>query len=515
MSSRLSVGMLILATMFALPAYPLDLSLETAPYIESNLYTAPLLPVEGETVSIGIDLPLEQALAAPVVARLAIIAPDGATCHSEQVQLAQENGRLSGNATWTAADNGLYRVTCTLDPENAVQEESETNNNAELLLPVVVAERPLFFPWYRTSPWTRWANVVTSVDAETAPALAKRGVKALGWEYGGMSWSYFDNERLTTDRENAMAELENLFEEKCSRDLAPGISGLGLDETGGYPGTPSYLKSIASMRGLARAKAARPDHFFAVWHGGGVGDELLTLQRQGADLLLLETYVWRAVPNELGIEDIYQVIRDRLDPFVRGRDAFTPVYGNHCYTLISLDTSERPDWIDLGEMEQVVRFIRRVAPEMRGISFYNGGYGGYDIEPGPETDRIHERVVRTADNLCFKYFIRPCVTLQPESLWLMESDGQTELTAALSNIGSMDAGPVTVRFFQNGMPIGDARVEAVPAGKSRVDNRAMARLSIACSPGSHRFRAEIAEAGDATVLDPAVELERYVGQRRD
>lgn len=206
------------------------------------------------------------------------------------------------------------------------------------------------------------------------------------------------------------------------------------------------------------------------------------------------------VPKELATENIHEDLRNRIIA-VRGADLFTRSYGASCRALLALDVPGQRNTTlpDLGEYEAVVRFIRRLSPEMRGIAYFNGS----------ATD---ERVERLAHDLCFEYFIKPVVTLQPNSLWLREADGGLQVVAALSNIGGMDSGPVTVRFWVDDAPLETARAEVVPAGHSRLTNRVLLAVPwTPAGPGSHRLRAEITAASGSTVLDASVVTERFIG----
>jgi len=449
---------------------------------------------------------------ASLQADVAITHPSGATRH-RSLDLAVTGEEALGTLEITAPVNGCYTLTATVDPHDAIQETDESNNTAGITLPVVVAGRNLNFVWYREVPTLRWATCVTSAgETEDRRRLAERGIMPLRWEYGGMSWSYYDHEKAKTDPAAVLADIETVFDGKFTSELPPYCFGEGIDETGGYPGTFGEQASMVSMRAMVRAKQAQPERVFAVWHGGGLRTELARYYRQGADLLLLETYIFRAIPGDLGIEDIYQVLRDRLDPLVRSTDMLVPAYGNWCHTLLALDSSERPDQIDLGEQEQVIRYIRRICPEMRGIAWYNGGYGGYGMERTEETDRHHEAVLANADRLFLDYYVRPCVTLQPESLWVRSlPGGEVEITAALSNIGAMDSGPVVVQFTVDGQPVGEATASAVPAGRNRTQNRTLLRQAVKLLHGTHRFEARILQAKQATVLDAVAETQRFVG----
>jgi len=511
MMHRLIATVFSVTLFLALPVgvFGADLSITADPYLTGGLFSSPVLAQEGGAVTVTVRASCTGELSADPRARLTLTGPDGKVLAEPTLVLKREKDRAEGHWTWTAAGNGLYEIKVVLDPESAISETREDNNTARLTLPVVVEGRKLHFAWYREIPTARWTTCVTSTGEDAHARLAERGVIPLNWEYGGMSWGYCDAKVATEGAEKVLADVEKLFYEKFTR--AGDIHGFGIDECGGYPGSFGQQKSIASMKALVRAKKEMPDRFFAVWNGGGLSLELAPYYRQGVDLLLLETYVWRAIPDALGAEDIYAVIRDRVDPIVRSADMLMPAYGNHCYTLIALDTSERPDRIDLGEQEQVIRFIRRICPEMRGIAWYTGGYGGYGLQRTAETDRHHQAVLANADRLCFDYFIKACVTLMRESLWPVRSaDGRWTLTAAVSNVGAIDAGEVSVEFVVDGRVVGVQTAKKIPAGSGRNQNRVLLKQPVELADGLHNFAARIVKASGATVLDAVAQCTRMV-----
>jgi hypothetical protein len=522
---RHSLGILGAVVCAVAAAAAPNLSISTEPYLAGGLFSCPTFPHEGQEVVLTVRAGCSGDLAENPLASLVIRDAHGAVLAEKTLTLsivlpvASKAGDDSdppapcAEATWTWSSerNGLFEVEVVLDPGNTIQEENEQDNTATLVLPVIVKGkgRALHFPWYREIPTARWATCVTSTREPQQARLAERGVTPLNWEYGGMSWSYYDKEKAKSDPEAVLAEIEEVFYSKFTSEGA--THGCGIDEIGGYPGSWKFKASVASMKGLVRAKAEKPDRFFAVWNGGGPRPELAALCRQGADLLLLETYLWRALPDELGVQDIYESMVSRIEPFIRATDMFQPAYGNHCYTLIALDTSERPDRCDLGELEQVVRFIRRRFPEMRGIAWYTGGYGNCGLVRTEETDRHHEALLRQADRLCFDYWVKPCITLMPECLWLGRDDeGNPTLNVAVTNLGSVDSGEVSVEFLVDGAPVGVRSAACVPAGAGR--NASTVRLTqpVSLTTGSHTFLARIVSAQGATVLDSVVEQERLL-----
>ncbi|MFA6243365.1 MAG: CARDB domain-containing protein [Candidatus Hydrogenedentales bacterium] len=504
--------LVIVAALGTIPAYgQTNLSIVTQPYLKGGLFTNPVIGKMGTPVTVAIRAQLEGTLAGSAKATLSVTNAQGASVVTADLDLKPGDKSAEVTWAWTPERDGLYEIHAKLDPANAIAESNEADNEASITFPVTVANRPTHFVWYHESPNTRWATCITAVDSEESIVrLAERGVAGLNWEYAGMSWSYYDKENAKNNPADELAKVEQVFYDKLVR---PGVPvGFGLDECGGYPGTWPAEASLASMRALVRAREVQPNRIFAVWNGGGTNPALAALWRQGADFVLLETYLWRATPDELGADDIYQVITDRIDPTIRSMDMFQPAYGNKCYTLLALDTSERPDRCDLGEQENVVRFIRQHFPEMRGIAWYNSGYGpeAYGLKQTAETDRQHEAVLANADRLCLEYFVKPCLTFLPQALFLSKTDKGFDLVAAVSNIGGMNSGPVTVEFQVDGTVAGTAKANEVPAGGGRNQDRAILRCPIVLAPGSHSIAARIVDSSAVTVIEPSIEANRFV-----
>ncbi|MFO7975913.1 MAG: hypothetical protein R6V12_14905 [Candidatus Hydrogenedentota bacterium] len=493
-----------------------NVSVSAEPYLEGGLFTNPVLPTQGDTVTISVRAGCEGETPAKIPARLTIKKTGAEILVSEDLELVRQGSYAEANFTWSSKANGLFTVQVEVDPNNRLSESNRGDNTAEIILPFIIRGRnfKLHFPWYREVPYARWTTVVTSTakGQENFVRLEERGVIPLNWAYGGMSWSYYDKEKARTNPEAVLKEIRQTFIDKYTGG-GDEIRGFGIDEVGGYPETFKLDASIASMEALALAKREKPRRFFAVWNGGGPRPELAGIVRQGADLFLLETYLWRALPDELGTEDIYAAIEARVSPYIRNTDMFQPAYGNDCYTLIALDTSERPDRTTLGEQEEVIRFIRQRFPEMRGIGWYNGGYGSqhYGLVRTEEMDRHHEAVQRNADRLCFEYWIKPCLTFLPHSIWIEpDSSGGFLVTAALSNIGAVDSGPVAVELLCDGEVVAATSVNTVPAGANRNKDRAFFSELINLAKGLHTLEARITSAPGSTVLEGSVALERFV-----
>jgi len=445
---------------------------------EGILFTNPVLPLEGKEVRIVYRD--TSASKEGETIRLRVAGPQGKEAVARELPLAPAKDGLQATMNWTPSENGMYCLSAS----------SRASGETSIDLPVVVEARDMDFAWYSYRPELRWATVVTSCGEDDIPALHARGARALRWKAGE---SRRAKDQTPEETRTRAAEYYRIPEDFP-------FDGYGIDEFGGYPQSESERHNYAQIRGLIDARASFPEDFYvAGWHCGGVRDEAIGLHKQALDLLLIEAYVMHWVPKELAAENIYEDLRIRLIA-ARGADMFTRSYRAKCRTLLALDITgaKKTTLPDLGEFEQVIRFIRRLCPEMRGIGFFNGS-------------STHRSVERWAHDLCFEYFIKPVVTLQSNSLWVRRAGGQTELVAAVSNIGGMDSGNVAVQFSVDGETLGAKRVAKVPAGYSRLTNRAL--LTMPWSPatsGAHTLRAEVINAPGSTILDPVVEEHRFV-----
>ena len=326
-----------------------NLSVKASPYYNGGLFTFPLLPREGEEVRIFVRADAKGDYASRnrmPQASITITASDDSTVLQRLLTLTETGTKLEASVIWNPEKNGVYRVSAELDPLNIIDETSETDNSAQIALPVLVEGKVPHFVWYRRpAADIRWMTCITNADTRNFEQLTERGIRALKWEYGGMSWNRYDRKEAEENPEVVLEELEDLFYAKYSGESP--MAGLGIDECGGYPETFQLAKSVASMKALARVRKENPKRFFTVWHAGALGEELAGVYRQAVDLLLMETYIWSAIPKDLKTDEIYQIIQDRLGAVVRGSDMIVPAYGNHCHTLIALDLI-RPENMDPG-----------------------------------------------------------------------------------------------------------------------------------------------------------------------
>jgi hypothetical protein len=456
-----------------------------------ELFTCPVLPREGQAFEI---IYRADGTSGPRTAAFTVRQRNGVLVARRSVALVEEAGALQGSLKLAVPKNGLLRATVLCG-----------ESTAETVVPVISAKREVNLIYYGMDSrlleqgLVRWVTLATSCDPAAAAALRRRGAKPLRWNWGG---NYLGERRKQLEATGV--ELTPDLARRISRDLytadaaqvvREGYAGFGLDEFGDYPGSPWSEETKAFVRGIIDARAALPDGFtIAAWHAGAIGPELMGLYKQAVEFLLLESYMLEIVPSQLGTELLTKDLEGRLGD-ARSADMFTAPYGSRCRVIPTVDVT---DTIPVGDYERYFRMVRREFPEVRGIGFFNvlstGKWERYTV----------------IDRLCFEYYIRPVVTLQPDSLYL-DRLGSGKVTADLSNVGAIDSGPVTVRLLVDGAEAGRVTVACVPAGFSRVDNRASVRFGWrAHGAGTYRLRAEITDAPGDTVLDPATETSVFI-----
>jgi hypothetical protein len=424
---------------------------------------------------------------AGIAANVAITAPDGAF-RDFPVQLTPEEGQAIGTLEWKAWQNGLYTVAATVDPGDAIAESNEQNNSAAIKLPVVIPGRRPHFPWFAERDWLRWATIwAGAISQDNIARWQERGVLPLAWKWG-----------LSLPGEWGEDEIYEMM-------LKFGdASGGAVDECGYYPTSKSIEKFQTFVRGMARAKKELPDKFFMMWHSGSFYPEQAALYRSACDLVVLESYTFYWAPLQLYTENIYDHLDMKMLP-ARQVDMLNAT-GKGPQVITSVDL--RRGHFNRGQMESVIRHLRRKWPEMRGFGIY-GGLVPRDLPEAQRAKAIADE--QFVDRLCYEYFIAPVVTVLPENIWVTHrDDGGYLVEGAVSNIGGMDSGPVTVKLYADGKLLKSTRLKQVPAGNSLLENQVLVSAQWRPLPGPHRLTARLGPARGSTVLDSEVEINYYV-----
>ena len=488
MASRISLGLLMLITspaaVFADAKSPV--LFECRKYLTGQFYVSDQILVEGRTLKITVAPIVNDSSIGKLTASIRATIGKSDMGLNENCTLTRED-RFTRHLTWTPPKNGMYRLTAELTHEGGA-----APIQAQLTVPVVVSGRRPDFVWYNNSgvEHLRWPTVFTHTHKDFIKPFKVRGIVCL--RYAGIP-------AVPKDPSTWSARVDRVAREWAAfaETNEVGYDGRGVDEFGGWPGTQKERWCYGLLRAMAKHREAfQQGSVIAAWNAGGMRDGWLELYRQTVDYLLLETYVFgRPFTNK------YEWIDSKLDP-IRTAKAFVPRWwGERCRTLIALDTrtnyakSPEREGVDgplyPSEMELVFRHLRRTAPEMPGIAFYNGS-GGAKVPL-----KIRLRNARAADELFCKYFVKPVVTLKTDAVHM----GPKDITVTVHNVGAMDSGPVTVAFLVDGRELVRETVKSVPAGFASRNSRATASVAWQPRPGLHEVQARIVSAPGSTLLD--------------
>lgn len=293
---------------------------------------------------------------------------------------------------------------------------------------------------------------------------------------------------------------EKVYEMNCEFGEA---SGVAVDECGYYPKSEAHERFATYLRGIMRAKEENPDAFFLMWHAGSLYPEQASLYRGACDLVVLESYVFHWGPEGLGTENIYDFLDMKMLP-ARQTDLLVPT-GSGTQVITSVDLTYPT--FHRGMMENIVRHLRRTWPEMRGIGFY--GSCTRDATEQQVCAGIANN--KFVDQLCHDYFIIPVVTILPGNLWVhRQDDGSYLVTAAVSNIGGMDSGRVTVNIYADDELLKTIQLEQIPAGNNLKENQVRVEACWTPSGGAHKLKAHLGVAPGSTVLDGEETADYYV-----
>lgn len=352
------------------------------------------------------------------------------------------NRPFEPSVEWRAGLPGLYRV---------IVRQTETGPPvARLLLPVVA--QPVFFGFYGpTRPEVEWMTHHLSASATEIEALHARGVVALkkvgGVSYlGGTRW-----EQIPPGLDMAALAPRIL---KDYTDTRP-WDGIAIDELGMWEQHPEQTAlALEFGKILKQARLDRPDQFTAIWQFGSLTPLECNLFRDSADVILCEVYenYFRAWNDLHSFEDY---LSQRIQ-VARSMQVIKK-------TIIGLSIASDFGDVTPEELEEQVRRVRMLGPEMRGLAFYTTG-------------RCSDAVLKRANECCFRYFVRPVVGFFSEGdLTLSDyqpvDQGTVRVQATVHNLGGMDARQVRVRFWdgdpaKGGEPIGGPQfITRLPAAR--------------------------------------------------
>lgn len=342
---------------------------------------------------------------------------------------------------WRPSETGLIRVIATCEAQQAKR-----------LLPVVA--RDTIFAWHGpTSSAAEWMTHRLDAAEEEIPALHARGVVALkavpGMSYlGAARWE--DLPRQLDFSTFAPAMLQTLT------NVGP-WDGIAVDELGMWQDHPRQTElALQYAEVLGQARAALRGRTLAVWLCGALTPLECNLLRDKADLIICQVYgnFLRAWYDQQRVEDsLRQCIETARNLMV------TP------QTVIALSLTTDHDGVTPEELEQQIRLMRLLGPEIHGIAFYS-------------TSRAEPAVIKRATDCCQRYFLRPVVSFLSQTDVTLsdpapQDQGVVRISATVHNVGGTDARNVQVKFWE-----GDPAREGRLIGATQV----IPRLSAAGPP---------------------------------
>jgi hypothetical protein len=153
---------------------------------------------------------------------------------------------------------------------------------------------------------------------------------------------------------------DEIVDDWCSA-WEEGYVGIAIDELGGY----NFEKNRKFARALVRTKRRCPDLYIAVWHAGPLFRDLAEAYEEGADLVLLETYV--SGTSSLSLRFGFKLLAARMMGIV---DKSVFALGINDDEGKVRETG-RGRWANSpDELRAQMQWINRYASDMPGIAIY-------------------------------------------------------------------------------------------------------------------------------------------------
>lgn len=351
---------------------------------------------------------------------------------------------------WTPQRNGLHSIHISA---RCVSPQIDTSVSKEI--PVV--SKQFWFPWFGSDKNFKYANIVLDDSPEGQEYWQERGAKPCAWKPGN---------QVIKDMVSAEQYMGILYEGIPNMKS----KGILIDEIGDYDWNLSQMNlSSVGLKGLSELTSQHPELFVGIWVSGSLRPALCNItknvyRQKGVDLLMLESY------HNIQISEFQSYTRyayfDQRINMARDLDVLT-----NCVITLGVSGTDRYE-VTPEDLEDQIRYIRTMAPEMPGVGFFYA-------------DPKKEKLLKFADELCYKYWILPVVTVWDRDIFFSNVQSKpgekVRISADIYNIGGMDARNVVVRFYcgnpaYGGKKIGrDIKVpllsstQEIPPGKNVVE----------------------------------------------
>ncbi len=345
--------------------------------------------------------------------------------------------------SWQPEHNGIYKITGKIKINGKCKIKADYD--------VAVVAKKLYLGWcdgsYHKSAkkllgYCKWINLLTQV---TNPN------ELIYWRQRGVTLLLERRGELRFLKKEGAKHWEAALNDKRYDGIA--INEFNMDYFGEED--QQIFKYVDEFK---KWKKKHPDYFVAAWHSGPLLEEFCRRYRGFADLIMLETYL-NYIRGRLKTRCDYRYLDERIN-MARTMDWLDKAIMAPCVTVAHGGVT--PD-----DIESQIRYIRQRAPEMPGLIYYCGR-----CTPPP--------LKRFADNLLFKYFIRPVITFWPEndirlSEYRINVGKPIEIIITLHNIGGIDSEKVSVNIYAKRISDGKRTkiktitIDSVPAGDVKLD----------------------------------------------
>lgn len=264
---------------------------------------------------------------------------------------------------------------------------------------------------------------------------------------GNPAWNW------TMESEDPVGEYARIY----GGPAQAGLPGVCIDEFGVAITVPASVAQFeaASQGLLAARKNAPPGYFMSAYFCDYVCKPTIEKSERAhralmdimetLDLIIVEAYCGvRSYHDELDkLKERAAYLREQ--PGLIDKAVFAPVLG----TIPGPMPSK-------GELERVIRYIKRIAPEMPGVVFFEGASTSQALRDW-------------ANRMFYRYYILP-VLIPREVTVLEQEDGKTRASLSVQNAGGMDAHYINVAVWEGepdkGREFGESTIAHLPAGRS-------------------------------------------------
>jgi len=390
-------------------------NLSLAGGVTSNATTEITLSSAIPVVNQELEIRLNAPPAGVTEASLSIL-HDGKSVTNETLKLA--DGKITKK--WIPDQTGFYTAAFRF-------QAGSQEINARLDFPVVWRDL-YFFCWHTNASSRRCLSSLVCCKEEDIPYWKSRGSKTLAFiSFGGAKIDMEHDEQEVVDR-TVM---------KWSAPLRKGYDGIFIDEFGSYP-LPEQLKMLERAgKVLIKLRKENPDMLIVPAAGGALLREEAIYFKYSGSVALLESYD-TCLEHAFGTHSFRQHLDHRI-MVARNTDLIYQRGRKHA-AVILLGVGCDGGGMLIPQLEDQVRYVKRIAPEMPGIGFYTGSASGQWAEDSGLMD--------AAEEMCMRYYIKPVVDVR--ELWLSDYSPRVgeavEVLARVHNSGGMDAKEVKLRI---------------------------------------------------------------------